>query len=144
MNSQIQEKNQNYSEHSEHTKKSSKSYYNRKSVPIGQEYGGELTFESLVRLVHCHQAEEHRCSEESVRNVLKTLILVVNEALRQNVTVRLPKLGEFFNRLYQPRKVRSPITGEIKTVEGRLVPAFRFFSSVKERLCEEIADNRKK
>ena len=117
-------------------------YENRSHIHIPYD---KVNFEQLISLVHLnYPATRSRVTEDAVRNVLKTMVFVINEAMRNNIEVRLPKLGVFHSRFYAgTEKGINPRTGKPMKTEDRHVPTFTFAQTSRRRIRNEIAEQMK-
>lgn len=80
-------------------------------------------------------------TQATCENVLNAFMLVVENALAQDIGIRLVRFGTFDNLERKARIARNPSTGKEVQLPAKLLPRFRFSPYMKDRIAIELEND---
>lgn len=89
----------------------------------------------LIKRVQASSGDKNR---DHVGHIVNCFLEEVGAVLAQRDRVELTGFGSFYVRENAERQGRNPRTGEIITINARVVPAFRAGTDLKSRVSEGI------
>ena len=77
-------------------------------------------------------------AKDDVDEILTAFEGIVGDTLTGGGEVRIKGFGRFFIKRTSPRNVRNPVTGELRAVQSRGLPAFKFSTYIIERVKKGV------
>ena len=77
--------------------------------------------------------------KRSVEKVIDCFLNTIVAELSRDHKVRLSGFGTFENAVYKPRQLKSPITGTVTSLEGRVIPKFKPAKDVRDKVKKKVA-----
>ena len=75
-------------------------------------------------------------TQADAKIVVEELIETISRILETGKNIEIRGFGTFYTKVRKPRPARNPKTGEVIPLARRLVPLFKYSSSLKKRISE--------
>ncbi len=83
-------------------------------------------------------AKQTGLTQTDAKIVVEELIEAISRILESGRNIELRGFGTFYTKVRKPRPARNPKTGEIIPLDQRVVPLFKYSSSLKKRIADVI------
>ncbi|MDR2579234.1 MAG: integration host factor subunit beta [Chitinispirillales bacterium] len=77
-------------------------------------------------------------TQTEIKIAIEEFLAVFVEELERGRGVELRGFGTFYVRERQPRPARNPRTGEVVSLDRRMVPVFKYSGEFKKRIALEV------